>query len=121
MEPKIIRQDESEEFPTAERCHILEIINQPENRSYSLARARVEPGVTTAWHSLKDTTELYYILSGNGLMSLGEEFTKEVQAGDTVEIPPNTPQRISNVGVEDLIFLCYCTPAFGPEAYEDLE
>ena len=121
MLPKVIQQEESEEFPTTERCHILEIINAQDNRDYSLARARVEPGITTTWHRLNDTTEVYYILSGQGTVQLGEDFMHDVKAGDTVEIPPNTAQRIANTGVEDLVFLCYCTPAFGPEAYEELE
>lgn len=118
---RYISPDESKEFYTAERCHILEIINDSHDRSRSLARARVEPGVTTAWHRLKDTTEIYQIVSGTGEVELGEDFRQIVTAHDTIDIPANTAQRITNIGDEDLIILCFCTPAFSAECYEALE
>jgi mannose-6-phosphate isomerase-like protein (cupin superfamily) len=121
MDPEFIQPEESDEFFTDERCSILEILNNPNDRSQSLARARVEPGTTTAWHRLKDTSETYYILSGKGRVELGEDFIQEVKAGDAVKIPANTAQRIQNIGEEDLVFLCFCVPAFGAESYEDLE
>jgi len=113
--------DESEEFETEERCHILELFNSSQDRSQSLARARVAPGVTTAWHRLRDTSEVYYILSGTGVVEIGEEYTKEIQAGDTFKIPRDAAQRVRNTGDDDLLFLCYCVPAFGDESYEALE
>ena len=121
MDPEFITPSESDEFSTEERCSILELLNNPNDRSQSLARARVEPGVTTAWHRLKDTTEVYYILNGKGLVEIGELHKKEVNRGDVVKIPANMAQRIQNTGDEDLLFLCFCAPAFGAECYEDLE
>jgi len=121
MDIKYIQTDESEEFHTEERCHILELLNHPDDRNCSLSRARVEPGITTAWHRLRDTDEIYYILSGVGQMEIGESFSQEVKPNDVIKIPKNTAQRIKNVGTEDLIFLCICTPAFGAECYEELE
>ncbi len=113
--------DLENEFYTEERCHILELINEKDDRSQSLARARVEPGVKTAWHRLKETAEVYYILTGQGRIELGEDFTKSVKANDVIRIPPNMPQRIENTGTEELIFLCFCTPAFNDTCYEGLE
>jgi hypothetical protein len=55
MSPKIFNTETSSEFYTAERCHIIEIMNQP-GIEFSIARARVEPGVTTAFHLLKGTS-----------------------------------------------------------------
>jgi len=110
-----------EEFFTEERCHILELLNESDDRSQSLARSRVEPGVTTAWHRLKGTTELYYILSGEGQVELGEDFVRQIAINDVVRIPADIPQRITNTGTEDLIFLCFCTPAFQDGCYEELE
>ena len=121
MDIKYITTDESQEFHTDERCHILELLNHQDDRSCSVARARVEPDVITAWHRLKDTTEIYYILSGEGVMEIGDNFTQEVRKNDLIKIPKNTAQRIKNVGTEDLLFLCICTPAFGAECYESLE
>lgn len=108
------------EYATAERCHIIELLNHPMVPEASLAQARVEPGVCTANHALKDTAEWYYILRGTGAMYIDNELIGNVSAGDTVRIPPNTPQYICNTGSEDLIFLCYCTPPFSPENYVDL-
>ena len=46
----------------------------------------------------------------------------EVSVGDSVIIPANTPQRITNLSnSEDLEFYCHCSPRFVPEAYENLE
>jgi len=123
MNQKIIYQspEESSEFSTQERCHILELLNLSQDRSSSLARARVEPGITTAWHSLKGTSEIYYILEGTGRAEVGESFSQELKKGDVLKIPANTAQRITNTGAEDFIFLCFCSPAFGDNTYIDLE
>ncbi len=120
MKACIIRKDPEDEFLTAENCHILEIRNSPEDPQVSIARARVEPGVTTRWHRLKGITERYYILSGQGLVEVGELPPREVAPGDIVVIPPRYRQRIGNTGSEDLIFLCICTPRFTITAYEEL-
>ncbi len=117
--PQILPTTEAKEYFTEERCHIIELFNQPEEMA-SIARARVEPGVTTALHSLNGL-ECYYILSGIGEMEIDGEQTGSVGPGDTVVIPANAPQRITNKGNEDLIFLCFCAPRFVPENYAALE
>jgi len=121
VKPMILKTTPEQEFYTAERCHILECSNLPDDPEVSIARARVEPGVTTQWHRLKDTTERYYILSGRGRVEVGDLSPQEVSAGDVVLIPPNCRQRISNLGSDDLLFLAICSPRFVPEAYEDAE
>jgi mannose-6-phosphate isomerase-like protein (cupin superfamily) len=88
----------------AEGCYITELSNTPLNPDISIARARVESGVTTTWHRLKNVTERYCILEGNGLVEIGNETPKNVSVGDVVIIPPTIRQRISNVGKTDLIF-----------------
>lgn len=121
MTPKHLKTIEDKEFSTEERCHIVEILNEADDRSQSIARARVQTGITTAWHSLKDTTEVYYILEGQGRVELGEEMVQQVEPGDVVRIPANVAQRITNTGVGDLIFLCFCTPAWSADTYIELE
>jgi len=110
-----------EEFFTPEKCHIIELSNTENDPEASIARARVEPGVTTRWHRLKNTTERYHIISGHGLVELGQLSPQQVSAGDTVLIPPMCRQRISNTGSDDLIFLAICTPRYTDAAYEDIE
>lgn len=113
--------DPQTEHPTPERCHITEIFNGPQHPLASFAQARVEPGVTTANHLLRDTEEWYYILSGTGDMYLNGELIGHVSAGDVVHIPANTPQFIGNPGLEDLVFLCVCVPGFREEVYMDAD
>lgn len=117
----IKRSDAAAEIYTAERCHILEVSNSPDDADASIARARVAPGVTTRWHRLTGTTERYVILEGSGRVEVGQLAAQEVGAGDVVIIPPLCPQRITSTGQGDLVFLAICTPRFRPEAYEDID
>lgn len=121
MEPRILKDATEAEFHTEERCHIVELLNSADDPNVSIARARVEPGVTTAWHRLLGTAERYHILSGEGVAEVGELPAATVGPGDTVLIPPMCRQRIRNSGAEDLIFLAICNPRFRPECYESLE
>tara|TARA_Y200000002_G_scaffold342230_1_gene313969 strand:- start:270 stop:644 length:375 start_codon:yes stop_codon:yes gene_type:complete len=119
---KLPRDDiSSPEFWTDERCFITECLNSEDIEEFSLAIARVRPAVTTQLHCLRDTKEIYIIRKGTGLVLVGQqEF--EISVGDSVIIPANTPQRITNLSnSEDLEFYCHCSPRFVPEAYENLE
>ena len=127
VEAAVRRPDETEELYTEERCHILEISGRLDDPGLSIARARVEPGVTTQLHAL-DIAERYVILSGQGEMELGTAESDSpsldampVAPGDVVLIPPRVPQRITNTGQEDLVFLCLCTPAWRDGVYRALE
>ena len=106
-----------EYYLAAEGCFIRELWNAPEDDGDSVARARVTPGVTTAWHRVRETWERYLILSGTGVAAVGDLMPTPVAAGDVVVIPPGVRQRITNNGKEDLVFLAVCTPRFTPERY----
>lgn len=121
MQPKIFKQDTNNEFETAERCHIIETANDPADDSVSIARARVEPGVITAWHKLNGVAEHYIIVSGVGRVEVGDLKPADVVAGDVVRIPPDTRQRITNTGQEDLLFYAVCAPHFTSDCYISLE
>jgi len=105
---------------TSERCYITELLNSDSQPEVSIARTRVEPGVTTQLHQLS-VFEWYIIESGQGLMRVGDETPFAVGPGDTVTIPKHAPQQITNSGQEDLYFLCVCTPRFSQESYTSLE
>jgi mannose-6-phosphate isomerase-like protein (cupin superfamily) len=109
------------EFPTPERCSIIELSNTQDDLEASIARARVRSGVTTRWHRVVGTAERYVILEGSGRVEVGSLPPEDVSPGDVVLIPPSCRQRISNIGQADLIFLAICTPRFRPEAYEDID
>ena len=120
MRPSIKHLNKDAEFHIPEGCHIIEQSNSLDDPDLSIARARVAPGVTTRWHRLTDTIERYYILQGAGLMEVGNQPPSPVSAGDMVIIPPLCPQRITNSGQDDLIFLAICSPRFRDEAYEEM-
>jgi len=117
MRPEIRRADPSKEFATQENCFILELANDASDPDMSIARARVRPGVTTEWHRLEGIVERYIIIGGRGRVDIGDLPATVVSEGDIVRIPANVPQRITNVGNEDLVFLCVCTPRFVQSAY----
>lgn len=121
MNPVLKKFNPNDEFEIAERCFITELANDENDPAVSIARARVEPGVTTAWHQLKDTAERYIIVSGEGRVEVAGLEPSGVTAGDVACIPPDTPQRITNTGEKDLIFFAVCSPRFTPDCYISLE
>ena len=110
---------EEEEYFFKEGCHILEVMNHHSAPNLSIARARVAPGVTTVLHALEGT-EVYYILSGQGDAQIGLE-TFSVLPHQALYIAPGIPQKITNTGEEDLVFLAICTPRFTNDAYTEIE
>ncbi len=121
MQRQINKTDPSSEYFFAEGCFILELSNSQNDPDVSIARARVEPGVTTRLHCLRNTVERYVIIEGSGQVEIGENLTQDVSPSDVIVIPPHCPQRITNTGKTDLIFLAICSPRFTIEAYEDLQ
>lgn len=114
----IQRYTPENEYFFIEGCYINELSNQASDADVSIARAKVRPGVTTQWHQLVNTVERYIILEGNGLVEVGDKPAEPVFPGDIVIIPASTPQRITNNGDSDLIFLAICTPRFIEKNYQ---
>ncbi len=101
------------EFVAGDGTLLRELLHpdkQPIDLRYSLAHAIVPVGQTSIPHALK-TTEVYYILSGQGEMHINDE-VQRVEPGDAVYIPPDARQFIQNSGVEPLIFICIVDPAW---------
>ncbi len=114
------RIPEDGEYFFDEGCHILELSNTPDDPEVSIARARVEPGVTTRLHRLVNTTERYVILQGQGRVEIAGGQPLVVQRGDVIRIPPMATQRISNTGTDDLVFLVICNPRFTSQCYQEV-
>jgi len=108
-----------EEFVAGDNCTLREILH-PDKADlalrYSLAHAVVRPGDTTWQHRLR-TSEVYYILSGTGVMHI-DGASAPVRAGSTVYIPPRAIQCITNSGNADLVFICIVDPAWRKEDEE---
>jgi len=121
MQTQILKPNEADEYYFEEGCFILELSNSPADPGVSIARARVKPGVTTKMHRLKGVVERYVILAGIGKVKVAGLEPQQVSAGNVVIIPPLCPQKITNIGTEDLIFLAICTPRFTEEVYQNMD
>ncbi|VVB96952.1 Cupin domain protein [uncultured archaeon] len=62
------------------------------------------PGESIPPHFHPDFEELYYVLSGYGLMSIGEE-KQEISRSDVVYIPAPAPHTLMNTGNVPLRFV----------------
>ena len=81
----------------------------------SLAEEILPPGCAVTPHHHVEIEEIYYILSGRGLMTVANE-TSEVEAGDAVYVPRGHRHTLKNTGVQPITLLVACGPAF---FYED--
>ncbi len=117
MKHHVFRSAEEQEYFFEEGCYILERLNDPADPGASIARARVPQGGATRRHWLAGTTERYLVVAGHGEVHIGDAAPVTVSPGDAVLIPADTPQRITNTGSEDLVFLAICTPRFLPANY----
>lgn len=119
MKPSILNGSDSTEQYIPEGCFIRELANSADDPDCSIARARVAPGVTTRLHRLAGIVERYVMLEGRGRVEVGDLPPSDVGPGDVVLIPRDCPQRITNTGESNLVFLAVCTPRFRPDAYHD--
>jgi mannose-6-phosphate isomerase-like protein (cupin superfamily) len=113
------RREDAEPFVTKDGSLVRELMHPARHASrlQSLAEAIIAPGAATALHRHRTTEELYYILEGHAMMTLGADVFS-VSAGDTVCISPGTPHRIENTGTVPLRILCASTPAY---SHDDTE
>jgi len=88
------------------------------NPNHSLAQIVIPPGKSSSLHYHKISQETYFILEGEGKMSVDEEkFT--LHEGQACLIEPRETHQISNEGGIDLVFLAVCVPAWVPaDSYE---
>jgi len=113
--------DKCAEFVAGDDTRLRELLHPAKAQldiRYSLAHALVAPGQTTFPHRLK-TSEVYYILEGQGRMKIDHE-ESEVKSGQAVYIPPGAVQSIRNTADVDLKFLCIVDPAWRAEDEEIL-
>jgi len=121
MKATILRHNSEREFYIDERCHITEVSVGPLDVQLSIARARVEPGITTQLHALAGIDERYLVVKGRGRLEIAGLAAADIGPGDVALVPAGTAQRVTNVGSSDLVFYCLCTPPWTSEAYVGLE
>ncbi|HLB71068.1 MAG: cupin domain-containing protein [Candidatus Methanoperedens sp.] len=112
---------ECEEFTAGDDSLLRELLHPAKadlKIRYSFAHAIVKPFHTSKPHRLK-TSEVYYILDGEGIMHIDGE-SEKVSQGQAIYIPPRSKQYIQNTGSSDLVFLCIVDPAWRREDEEVL-
>lgn len=77
----------------------------------SLAEETLPPGKTVTPHHHEVLEEVYYILSGSGMMTINDE-SRAVSAGDAIYIPRLHRHTLTNTGNEEMKLLLVCGPAF---------
>lgn len=77
----------------------------------SLAEELLPPGHSVTPHHHEVLEEIYYILTGTGEMTVGDE-TRAVGAGDAVYIPTGQRHTLTNTGAEPMRIVLVCGPAF---------
>lgn len=106
-------------YETRDGSTIRELMHPDQHTAQhqSLAEAIVAPGATTRLHRHQRSEEIYHIIAGAGIMTLGKD-RFPVGPGDSVCIAPGTAHCIHNPGEHPLHILCLCSPAY---AHADTE
>ncbi len=86
---------------------------------YSIAHAELPVGKTALLHRLT-TSEVYFILRGQGKMRIEDEWVP-VHPDQVIYIPPQSRQALMNTGSEPLCFLCIVDPPWCAENEQVLE
>lgn len=106
-------------YETLDGSLIRELV-RPEregSRNLSLAEATIAPGQATHRHRHRQSEEIYYVLSGEGIVEVAACQTA-VKAGEAVLIPAGAEHCALNTGDAPLRLLCACGP---PYQHEDTE
>jgi len=71
---------------------------------HKVKRIVVTPGKRLSYQRHARRSEHWFVVSGRGLVTL-DGVEREVQAGDSADIPIGAAHRIENVGDVDLVFV----------------
>jgi len=104
-----------------EKIYVKELLNPKTSgiNYVSIAKIRVQPGVTTSLHKLT-VNECYLILEGKGRVRVGDTIS-EIGPEDAVVIPAGVAQQITNIGESQLIFICVTNPGWTENCYSTVK
>jgi mannose-6-phosphate isomerase-like protein (cupin superfamily) len=112
----VVNRNAAVPFITKDGSEIRELLAHRNSciRRQSLAEATLPPGGSTQEHYHATSEEIYYILSGHGLMRVADE-QREVGPLDAIALPPRVRHKLTNTGCTPLVFLCCCAPPYEHE------
>jgi mannose-6-phosphate isomerase-like protein (cupin superfamily) len=113
----VINRDHSSVIKTRHGSELRPLIDRTTSgiTQCSLAEEVLPPGRAVTPHHHNRLEEIYYIISGHGQMTVGEEM-RDVGAGDAVYVPRGQTHSLENTGADPIRLLVVCGPAF---YYED--
>jgi len=113
----IVNRDSAAIIDTAHGSKIRPLIDRTTSNitQCSLAEETLPPGCTVTPHHHREMEEVYYIVCGSGVMTVGDE-TQTVRAGDSIYVPRGHRHTLTNTGAEPIKLILVCGPAF---SYED--
>jgi len=91
---------------------LSKLLVNPENSATKYFDFRIStyvPKCKVDPHTHAVTEQVYYILSGKGLMTLGEQRIV-VEPHTSIFIPPRVVHAIENTGLDDLVFVVVSAP-----------
>ncbi len=105
--------NKAEAFITKDGARIRSILDRTNApvRNLSLAEATLPPGAANNGHRHPAAEEIYFFLSGSGVMTVDDE-SRAIGPHDAVLIPPGAYHQIANPGDQPLVFLCCCAPPY---------
>jgi mannose-6-phosphate isomerase-like protein (cupin superfamily) len=109
----IVNREHAQVINTAHGSEIRPLIDRTSSEitQCSLAEEILPPGHAVAPHHHLQLEEIYYIIAGRGVMTVGSE-QYEVGPGDAVYIPRNHRHTLENTGTEPMRIILVCGPAF---------
>ena len=112
----VVNLNDSKPFVTKDGSQVRSILDRTNSpvRNQSLAEATLPPGGSTKKHCHPKSEEIYLILAGHGVITVGDE-TRDVVTHDAVLTPPGVAHELVNTGAEPLVFLCCCAPPYSHE------
>lgn len=106
----------AEAYVTLDGSWIRELV-RPErggSRNVSVAEAVIQPREATRRHSHSVSDEVYYILSGEGVVTLGGN-SYPVGPGSCALLPAGSVHAARCTGQDALRILCICAPPYTHE------
>jgi quercetin dioxygenase-like cupin family protein len=96
-------------MPNEKRCSSKDLVTSVETQALSAHHMKVEPGGEMGEHTHDALTEMHFVTSGQGEISLQGKWNA-VSAGDIVIAPPGVPHGARNNAGEPFLVLCVFSP-----------